>query len=148
MSKRTISKAAKEAGVGVETVRFYERSGILPKPSPPDGGWRHYPESAVWIIRYIKNAQAMGLSLADCKKLLGSNARPPQFCHNVRSLVASKLAVIDSEIQRLRSLRKEIKVFLAKCEKREATGSCPIYDHVASELAERRGLATPRLNHK
>lgn len=132
MPKRTISKAATEAGVGIETIRFYERSGVLEKPPAPEQGWRHYPESAVWTIRYIKNAQAMGLCLADCKELLHSGARPPRFCRNVRSLVASKLDSIDSEIRRLQGVRKEMRQFLAKCEKREATGSCPIYEHIAS----------------
>jgi DNA-binding transcriptional MerR regulator len=137
MRKRTISKVADEAGVGVETVRFYERSGVLRKPSPPDQGWRHYPESAVWTIRYVKNAQAMGFSLSDCKKLLRNHARPPEFCRNVRMLAAGKVAVIEAEIQRLKSLRKAIKAFLKKCEKRQASGSCPIYEHVAPELAAR-----------
>lgn len=138
MPKRTISKAANEAGVGVETVRFYERSGVLVKPSAPEQGWRHYPESAVWVIRYIKNAQALGFSLADCRKVLASNARPPAFCRNVRTLAEGKLEELDSEIRRLQGIRREIKQFLARCAKSEAKGACPIYDHVASAMAEKR----------
>ncbi len=130
MAKRTISKVAAAAGVGIETVRFYERSGVLVKPSRPGEGWRHYPESSVWTIRYIKAAQAMGFSLRDCKQLLAGNARPPEFCRNVRILASKKIEGLDAEIRRLKQVRREIKQFLIKCEKRQATGTCPVFDNL------------------
>jgi DNA-binding transcriptional MerR regulator len=119
-------------------VRFYERSGVLAKPGRPPQGWRHYPENAVWTIRYVKNAQAMGFSLSDCKAILSSGARPPQFCRSVRAIAAEKLANVEAEIQRLKSLRKQIRTFLKQCEQRESTGSCPIYGHLAPGLQQKR----------
>ena len=130
MAKRTISKVANAAGVGVETVRFYERSGVLEKPSRPVEGWRQYPESSVWTIRYVKAAQSMGFSLRDCKRLLAGNARPPEFCRNVRLLANSKLEALDAEILRLKQMRREIKQFLIKCERRQSTGTCPMFENL------------------
>ena len=132
MPRRTISKAAREAGVSVETVRFYERMGILAKPDDSSEGWRQYPETTVWTIHYIKDAQKMSFSLSDCKTILeqSKHAVPPHFCKSVRQMAEKKLDAVNEEIQKLRAVRKSIKTFLTKCKARERTGACPIFERI------------------
>ncbi|HKS76103.1 MAG TPA: MerR family transcriptional regulator, partial [Terriglobales bacterium] len=69
MKRRTISKLAREAGVGIETVRFYEKRGILKQPDAPAEGWREYGDEALETIRYIKIGQQMGFKLAEMQRL-------------------------------------------------------------------------------
>jgi DNA-binding transcriptional MerR regulator len=135
MPRRTISKAAREAGVGVETVRFYERSGVIARPEEPVEGWRQYPESAVWKIRYVKDAQKLGFSLADCKALVSgcANSKPPVFCRTVRAVAAAKLNAIEGEIRKLKTVRKKLKTFLSQCEAQEHAGRCPIFERISTD---------------
>ena len=72
MSSLSIGALAKRSGVGVETVRFYERRGLVRRPSRPRAGYRAYPEDAIGRIRFIRNAQALGFSLQEIKELLGT----------------------------------------------------------------------------
>jgi len=77
---RTIGRLAEEAGVNVETIRFYERSGLLRQPKAPVSGWRVYDGSAVWIIHYIKLGRQLGFTLAELKALLANVGTGKRFC--------------------------------------------------------------------
>ena len=85
MKAVTISKAAKNAGVGVETIRFYERKGLIEQPPKPFGpGFREYPEEVVRRIRFIRQAQDIGFSLREIAELLSLRADPSADCSDVR----------------------------------------------------------------
>src|ERR1700746_2544610 len=100
MKRRTISQLAKEAGVGVETVRFYERRGILKQPESPPEGWREYGSDALETIRYIKIGQQMGFKLSEMQRLQ-QKARGEQrvFCESVREATRAKIKAVEEQIQ-------------------------------------------------
>jgi len=77
---RTIGRLAEEAGVHVETIRYYERRGLLRRPPTPPSGWRTYDESAVWIIHYSKLGGQLGFTLAELRKLLSQVGSGQAFC--------------------------------------------------------------------
>src|SRR5258705_13959306 len=108
MNKRTIGRLAEETGVGVETIRFYERTGLLRRPHTPESGWRTYGEDAVWSIRYIRLAQKMGVSLAEIRQLGRELKGTGNFCGNFRQALEGKLQETDREIERLSAIRGEL----------------------------------------
>ncbi|MCA3795129.1 MAG: MerR family transcriptional regulator, partial [Burkholderia sp.] len=92
MQALTISKAAQEAGVGVETIRFYERRGLIEQPEKPGyAGYRHYSAETVRRIRFIRKAQQIGFSLREIQDLLWLRADPAADCSDVRQKAASKI---------------------------------------------------------
>jgi MerR family copper efflux transcriptional regulator len=138
--RRTISRAAREAGVGVETIRFYERRGILKQPPTPSQGYREYGAEAVWMIRYIKRAQDFGFTLKEVEKLQKLvPVGPPGFCQMLRKLARRKVAEIDRRIRALKEMRGRLNRFLPQCAARSLTGFCPIL----AELSGDPSLAAP-----
>lgn len=135
MKARTIGVLAREAEVNVETIRFYEREGLLGQPPKPKGGWRVYGDEAVWTVRYIRLAQRMGFSLADVK-VLGRQLRDGgNSSRDFRELLESRLRATKEEIDRLQSVRSEIERMLANCRTRSGLGRCPILQHFPSSRA-------------
>jgi DNA-binding transcriptional MerR regulator len=134
-NRRTISRAANEAGVGVETVRFYERRGILKQPPTPSEGYREYGPDSVWMLRYIKQAQAFGFTLREVERLqrlipLG----PPRFCQELRKLARHKVTEIDQHIHTWKAIRDRLNHFLPQCAARSQTGLCPILAQLGGDL--------------
>ncbi len=123
--KRTIGKLAAEAGVGVETTRYYEREGLLPKRSGASG-WREYDKIALNTISYIKQAQRLGFSLADVKRLQSELIDSPAFCAAVRKTALERLAIVESEVRHLLEQRREIRSFIDRCASVEDKQRCPI----------------------
>jgi len=109
MQTFTISKAAHEAGVGVETVRFYERRGLIEQPEKPGHtGYRHYSAETVRRIRFIRKAQQIGFSLREIQELLWLRADPSADCSDVRQKAASKIDEVDEKIIELKKIRKAL----------------------------------------
>jgi DNA-binding transcriptional MerR regulator len=123
--RRTIGMLAREAGVGVETIRFYEREGLLPQPRKTAGP-RHYDEIAVATVRYIKLAQKLGLSLKDISRLQGQLSQGQSFCHSLRDTVAAKLLALAAEAAEITRLQQELNAFLTRCRARDPNLPCPI----------------------
>ncbi len=123
---RTIGKLANEAKVNVETIRFYERRGLLRQPKAPATGWRVYDDSAVWVIHYIKLARQLGFTLAEIRKVMGSLGGGKSFCASVQRAYQDKIGLIGEKIHQLQAARRELKKALAACLKRSATGDCPM----------------------
>ena len=119
----TIGKLAERAEVNVETIRYYQRRGLLDEPDKPFGGFRRYPAAVAKRVRFIKRAQALGFTLKEVAGLLRldeSNA-----CAETRELAAHKLALIDEKLKELRAIRIGLSALVTKC----GTGSnraCPI----------------------
>lgn len=103
-----VSDIARSAGITADTVRFYEREGLLPPPARTPSGYREYDESAAHRLRFIKGAQAMGLKLAEIRELLEIQDRGACPCGHTRTLVERRMSEIDAEIQRLSALRREL----------------------------------------
>lgn len=125
---RTIGQLAKAAGVGVETVRYYQRRGLLKQPlTPSTAGFRRYDEGALQLLRYIRMAQGFGLSLRDIEDLLRRSFDIDRsFCHAVQETVAAKLAKVRQELAALQQLEAELQICLASCAARDPRLPCPI----------------------
>lgn len=102
MVKMTIGRVAQQAGVSVETIRFYERRRLLEQPlKSVEGGYRVYPNHAAHRIRFVKLAQELGSSLREAEELLSLRANATSDCADVRERTESKLAEVDGKIVRL-----------------------------------------------
>src|SRR5690242_14840805 len=110
-ARRTIGRLASEAGVSVETVRYYERRGLLQQPRRDTGG-REYSDEALWIIRYVKTAQGLGMSLKSIETLLRSAEQSPNFCASVRAAARDKIAEIDATMAALSEQRRGLSEFV------------------------------------
>lgn len=119
----TIGGFARAAGVGVETVRYYQRRGLLPEPPRPGGEVRRYGDGDIRRLRFIRSAQAAGFTLNEIKELLeldASDDRP-----RARELAAARVAAIDSKIAGLREARDALAALATACAKKRG-GPCPI----------------------
>jgi MerR family mercuric resistance operon transcriptional regulator len=131
---RTIGQLAREAGVSVETIRFYERRGLLRQPKAPASGWRVYDGSAAWIIHYVKLGRQLGFTLSELKQLLGNVGAGKAFCVSVQTAYADKIHLLDQKISQMRAMRRDLKKALATCIRRSASGDCPIAQRCSSQF--------------
>jgi MerR family transcriptional regulator, copper efflux regulator len=131
MSGLTIGRLAKAAGVGVPTVRFYERRGLLPEARRRPSGYRNYYQSAVLRIRFIRHAQELGFSLSEVEELLGLRMDPGRSCADVRVRAEAKIADIDSKMASLQRMRKVLDELVATCPGDAPTSDCPILEALA-----------------
>jgi MerR family transcriptional regulator, copper efflux regulator len=128
MKALTISKAAREAGVGVETIRFYERQGLIEQPQKPLAGVRIYPPDMVARIRFIREAQQIGFSLREIHELLTLRADPSADCADVREQATAKLDEVRRKIERLREIGTALETLIAACPGRGGLQACSIMD--------------------
>lgn len=128
MSGGTIGSLARRAGVGVETVRFYERQGLIKQPPTPPTGFRRYSDDIVDRVRFIRHAKDLGFTLAEIGDLLTLRADPQINCETVRRRAQSKLADVDAKMHALRKIKTQLQKLARACENREATAECPILE--------------------
>lgn len=129
VTRMTISRAAERAGVGVETVRFYERRGLIEQPPRPrDGGYRSYDDRTVERIRFIRQAQELGFSLREIAELLSLRADPAADCGDVRIQAMSKREEVDRKIAQLGQIRAALDELIATCPGSGALRTCTIID--------------------
>lgn len=129
MSRLTIGKVARRSGVGVETVRFYERRGLIAQPPRPStSGFRTYPEQTVARIRFIRQAQELGFSLREAGELLDLKADPAADAAAVRTRAATKLAQVEDKIRRLERIRRALEALIAACPGSGALRTCSIME--------------------
>lgn len=129
MSNMTIGGLAKAAGVNVETVRFYQRIGLIGEPAKPPRGARRYAGSDVARLRFIRRAQELGFALAEVRNLL--DLETAHSCSAARALAAGKLAVIDSRLADLARMRGALQDLIARCDRRPGKHACPIIETLA-----------------
>ena len=135
MGSLTIGALAKRAGVGVETVRFYERRGLVRRPARPRVGYRSYPEEAVARIRFIRNAQALGFTLHEITALLALRVTAGTSCAAVRSRAAAKLSDVKRRQAELERIGIALEKLLAACPGRGGLVSCTILEALDSAVA-------------
>jgi len=119
-----IGRLAAAGGVSVETIRFYQRRGLLDEPRKPLGGYRHYPADMARRIRFIKRAQALGFTLEEIASLL--KLEEAGCCADTRALAAHKVALIERKLADLAAMRDALAELLRQCDSGEAEASCPI----------------------
>ncbi|MCJ8312598.1 MAG: Hg(II)-responsive transcriptional regulator [Saccharospirillaceae bacterium] len=121
----TISKVAKSLGINIETVRFYERKGLIQQPNKPKIGYRDYPKSTVDRIAFIKRSQELGFTLNEIQGLLNLNDNP---CKQVQEMAETKLLNVQQKMQDLQQLERALKTVLLQCEKNANDEICPLID--------------------
>lgn len=126
----TIGRVAAAAGVNVETIRFYQRLGLLAEPPRPPGGVRRYGVEFVARLRFIKRAQQLGFSLVEVQRLLV--LEDPQSCGKARSLAEEKLALVEARIADLERMRGVLKGLVARCDLRRGKVACPIIESLSA----------------
>jgi Hg(II)-responsive transcriptional regulator len=127
--KRTIGVLAKQAGVGVETVRFYERKGFIRRPAGKSSGYREYSADDVKRISFIRRTQELGFTLREIQELLELNADPRATCLDVQAKADLKASEIDAKVDDLRKMRKKLKELARACGSgKKAVSECRILD--------------------
>lgn len=122
-----IGSVAKEAGVRVDTLRYYERRGLIPEPERRDSGYREYPPSTAQVIRFIKRAQELGFSLDEIEELL--QLREGGSRVKARTLAEEKVRNIDEKMSRLKAMREALTELITACScKTGAAPECPIIE--------------------
>lgn len=122
----TIGQAAKQAGVNIQTIRYYERRGFVKPDARRESGYRLYAEEAVRRILFIKKAQELGFTLKDIDRLLRLSVGSSSRCQDVRKKAQSHLADVREKIARLRSIEKVLSGLIRTCLKKGRTDPCPI----------------------
>ena len=130
MKSLTIGKVASESGVGVETVRFYEREGLLNQPARKPSGYRQYEPEAVARLRFIKQAQRLGFTLREIKELLALKLDPKATRAQVKERVIAKITDIEQRISELRRMKKALAPLIQACDGQGTLDGCPILDAI------------------
>ncbi|MDX2110251.1 MAG: heavy metal-responsive transcriptional regulator [Verrucomicrobiota bacterium] len=126
MNDLTIGKVAREAGIGIETVRFYERERLLAPPARSASGYRFFNEDTVPRLNFIKRAKDLGFTLAEIRDLLAFNEDTVNGCGDVKVLVEEKIAGVEAKIEDLKRIRKGLKTLAQRCPGTGASTQCPI----------------------
>ena len=122
-----IGEAAALAGVNVQTLRYYERTGLLPEPSRRPSGYRQYDADTVRLVHFIKNAQELGFTLRDISELIVLR-KNPKSCSRAGTLALKKVEEIDRRVKRLTAMRKTLAALARACRNGDADHECPIIE--------------------
>ncbi len=124
----TIGKVAKSTKVNIETIRYYEKQGLIPNPPRTTSGYRQYPEDTIARIRFIKSAQGLGFSLKEISELLALRVDPHTICADVKLRAENKAAEIDKKIKTLKKIKNTLSKLAKECNGKGPTSKCPILD--------------------
>ncbi|MPZ10581.1 MAG: MerR family transcriptional regulator [Kiloniellaceae bacterium] len=145
MHDMTISRAAREAGVGVETIRFYERWGLIAQPcKPAGGGAREYDEETVARVRFVRQAQDIGFSLREIAELLSLRADLGADCSAVRARAMEKRDAVQAKLEQLARVRDALDTLIAFCPGSGAVRACTILEAIEKGAAADQSEAPSR----
>ncbi len=129
-ARYTIGALAREAGVNVETIRYYQRRGLVPEPARPLGGIRSYAPEHVQRIRFIKQAQQLGFSLEEVGDLL--SLEDGLHCREVEEIAGQKLTMVRERIAQLRTIESALATLIGKCRSNKGKLRCPLISALES----------------
>jgi Hg(II)-responsive transcriptional regulator len=129
MDGMTRGDVAEKADVNPETLRYYEREELIPKPRRSDGGIRLYDESYVERLRFIRRAKELGFTLAEIKGLLELRVEEGATCRDVKARAETKIEEVEARIRDLRRIRDALSQLADSCDREDKpTSECPILD--------------------
>lgn len=135
----TIGDLATRCGVSRDTIRFYEREGLLPRPRRTPARYRVYSDEDAGRLLFIRQAQALGLTLDGIRELVQhERLRTPGQCRRVAGLLRERIATIDRRLAELKTFRRQLAQSLARCEQAD-TEACPVVLDLSVPVAGRRG---------
>ncbi len=126
MGLLTIGQVAKQTGVKVETIRFYEREGLIGTPLRSDAGYRQYQDDVVRRIRFIKRAKDLGFTLKEVAELLSLQAAPDVSCADIKARAQGKITDIEERIRILGRMKRALERLAAECSGNGPVTECPI----------------------
>lgn len=133
MTGLKVGEVAKQAGVNLQTIHYYERRELLPKPPRTESNYRAYPEDAVLRVRFIKRAQELGFTLKEIKELFSLRASPRARCADVYKRAEEKIRDINEKIRTLQGMGKGLSKLMSECVGRSPVSECPILDALDSK---------------
>jgi Hg(II)-responsive transcriptional regulator len=122
-----ISEAAEQAGVNVQTLRYYERRGLLPRPPRRSSGYREFPDDAVRVVRFIKRAQELGFTLDEIEELLRLRRNTGRNRARIRTVAERRIVQIEQKITELERMKRALKTLVHACHE-GTTLECPIIE--------------------
>ncbi len=128
MGYLTIGKLAKKAQVNIETIRYYERRGLISRPPRPHSGYRQYPNEIVKRIDFIKRAKELGFSLKEIGNLLSLRLDPSTSCSDIKSRAETKIEHIEEKIKALQKMKTALVEVSRACSGRGPISECPILE--------------------
>lgn len=136
MDGLTIGNVAKLAEVHIETLRYYERKGVVPRPPRTISNYRRFPEDTVRRVRFVKHAQELGFSLKEIKELLALRGTRGAGCRNVQQRAAAKITEIEEKIRSLQAMRKALDKLVRECRGSGPLTECSILESLDSNGKE------------
>jgi len=130
-----IGQLAKHAGVPIDTVRYYERNGILPLPERQSSGYRRYGDEDVSRLRFVRRAKALGFTLVEIRELLALSGSRDEDMAGLKATASEKLADVEQKIEELSRIRDGLRTLVASCPGHGALDCCPILAALAEENA-------------
>jgi Hg(II)-responsive transcriptional regulator len=123
-----IGEVAKRSGVGIETIRYYEREGLLATPQRRPSGYRQYDELVLARLLFVRRTKELGFTLAEIKELLGLWFDAATRCEHVRQRATQKVGDIEAKIVMLQRMKRSLNKIIKQCENRGAVESCPLWE--------------------
>ncbi len=125
-----IGQIAKQTGVTVETIRFYEKQGLIAAPQRSEAGYRQYPSETVKRVRFIQHAKEVGFTLKDIGELLALRREPGSSCTDIKLCATQKIEDVDKKIQELKRIREALARMVMKCSGRGPLSTCAILEEL------------------
>lgn len=126
MKAMKIGEVARRSGVGVETIRYYERLGLLQTPDRRPSGYRQYGTAVIERLEYIRRSKELGFTLSEIRELLEVSFASQKCCDHIRQRARDKLSDIDQKIRDLQKMRRSLKGILKRCSAQDSDGECPL----------------------
>ena len=126
MKAMRIGEIAKRSGIGIETIRYYEREGLLQEPERRPSGYRQYDESTLEQLEYIGLAKSLGFTLAEIRELLELSYSAHAGCQHIRQRAEAKLTDIEAKVRSLQKMRRSLGKVLAQCKAKTSPEECPL----------------------
>lgn len=128
-----IGEVAKQTGVGIETIRFYERKGLLDEPARRPSGFRQYDASILARLQFIRRAKDLGFTLGEIAELLALWFDADTHCCDVRSKALAKIDEIEHKVQALQAMKRSLKQMVETCREHGSIEDCPLWDSLKHE---------------
>ena len=131
-----IGELAQRAGVGIDTVRYYEREGLLPRAQRLASGYRVYAEDDVLRLRFVRRAKALGFTLPEIRELLALSSHRDEDMAGMKAAAITKLADVETKLAELARIRAGLELLVASCPGHGTLAQCPILNALAEESHE------------
>ena len=138
MSGLTIGQVAQKTGMGIETIRFYERKGLIAEPPRKESGYRQYQPEILDRLAFIQQAKALGFSLGEIHELMSLRHRPDTSSRDIKKIAVVRLADIEQKIKALRRMQRALKKLVDQCPGQGSLHECPILEALVSSPSSDR----------